>query len=55
MILKSSSLKLKWRVLRKQLGVEVKPLHIVIKKKLHGKLVDTESYELVIECKNESD
>jgi hypothetical protein len=40
---------------KKQLGVEVKPPHIVIKKKLHGKLVDTESYELVIEYKNESD
>jgi hypothetical protein len=28
---------------KKQLGVEVKPPHIVIKKKLHGKLVDTEN------------
>jgi hypothetical protein len=28
---------------KKQLGVAVKPPHIVIKKKLHGKLVDTEN------------
>jgi hypothetical protein len=29
--------------IKKQLGVAVKPPHIVIKKKLHGKLVDTEN------------
>jgi hypothetical protein len=28
---------------KKQLGVAVKPPHIVVKKKLHGKLVDTEN------------
>jgi hypothetical protein len=28
---------------KKQLGVAVKPPHIVIKKKLHGKLIDTEN------------
>ena len=28
---------------KKQLGVAVKPPHIVIKKKLHGKIVDTEN------------
>jgi hypothetical protein len=44
---------------RKQLGISVKPPHIYVKKKLHGKLVNTENinqeYRLLFHWDKEQD